>query len=140
DALEVRVLFDPKSGQPPVPMRRVHGLGVFEAVVAGVREPIPYQLEVRYARGVFTLHDPYAFPPTLGDLDLHLAAEGTHLEIYRYLGAHVRTAFGISGVSFAVWAPNARRVSVVGEFNGWDGRLHAMRKLGGGIWEIFIPE
>ena len=83
---------------------------------------------------------PYAFPPGLGPLDLHLAAEGTHLEIYRRLGAHVREVDGVRGTSFAVWAPSAQRVSVTGDFNGWDGRLAAMRRVGNGIWEIFLPD
>ena len=89
---------------------------------------------------VYTLRDPYAFAPTLGDLDLHLVGEGRHEELYERLGAHVREIDGALGTSFAVWAPAARAVSVVGDFNSWDGRLHAMRVLGAsGIWEIFIP-
>ncbi len=84
--------------------------------------------------------DPYAFPPTVGELDLHLAGEGRHEEIYGRLGAHVRELEGVAGTAFAVWAPAARAVSVVGDFNSWDGRLHPMRSLGAsGIWEIFLP-
>ena len=78
----------------------------------------------------FTLDDPYAFLPTLGELDLHLAGEGRHEELYAQLGAHVREVDGVAGTAFAVWAPAARSVSVVGDFNGWDGRLHPMRSLG----------
>ena len=76
------------------------------------------------------MRDPYAFLPTLGDLDLHLALEGRHEELYELLGAHVREIDGVVGTAFAVWAPNARSVSVVGDFNSWDGRLHPMRSLG----------
>ena len=88
----------------------------------------------------FTIDDPYSFLPTLGELDLHLIAEGRHEELYDRLGAHVREHEGVTGTAFAVWAPAARAVSVVGDFNSWDGRLHAMRSLGStGIWELFLP-
>ena len=87
-----------------------------------------------------TIADPYAFPPTLGELDLHLISEGRHELLYEQLGAHAREIDGVAGSSFAVWAPDARSVSVVGDFDGWDGRLHMMRSLGAsGVWEIFIP-
>jgi 1,4-alpha-glucan branching enzyme len=85
--------------------------------------------------------DPYTFPPQVGDLDLHLFAEGRHRHAGRFLGAHEHEVDGIAGVLFAVWAPNAERVSVVGDFNGWDGRMHPMRVRGGsGVWELFIPD
>ena len=85
-------------------------------------------------------YDPYSFAPQLSDFDLHLFAEGKHWHIYRLLGAHLRCIDGIEGVLFATWAPNAERVSVVGDFNGWDGRRHAMRSRGAsGVWELFIP-
>jgi 1,4-alpha-glucan branching enzyme len=138
DALAITVL--PDEVLAPRPMRRIHDLGVFEARFPEVRAPFPYRLEIAYETGLFTLRDPYAFPPALGDLDLHLAAEGTHLELYRRLGAHVREMDGVRGTSFAVWAPNARRVSVTGDFNAWDGRLHAMRRMSAGIWELFLPD
>ena len=84
--------------------------------------------------------DVYRFPPVLGDLDLHLLAEGSHLESHRKLGAHLIDHEGIDGVAFAVWAPNARRVSVVGDFERWDGRRMPMRRRhAGGFWEIFVP-
>jgi 1,4-alpha-glucan branching enzyme len=119
-----------------------HPAGLFEALLHGATLPLRYELEVSYPDGnVFTLRDPYAFAPTLGDLDLHLLGEGRHEEIHERLGAHVREIDGALGTSFAVWAPAARAVSVVGDFNSWDGRLHAMRVLGSsGIWEIFIPD
>lgn len=139
DALDVRVLSD-APGEGPVPMRRIHGAGIFEAHVAGATFPFSYRLEVRYASGTFTLRDPYAFWPSLGDLDLLLAAQGTHRELYKRMGAHVCQVDGVWGTSFAVWAPAARRVSVTGEYNGWDGRLHAMRRMGSGIWELFVPD
>jgi 1,4-alpha-glucan branching enzyme len=86
------------------------------------------------------MRDPYSFLPTLGELDIHLAMEGRHEQLYERLGAHVREIDGVVGTAFAVWAPNARGVSVVGDFNSWDGRLHPMRSLGpSGIWELFIP-
>jgi 1,4-alpha-glucan branching enzyme len=86
-------------------------------------------------------HDPYSFPPQLQDFDLHLFGEGKHRHAYRFLGAHPHEIEGIAGVLFAVWAPNAERVSVVGDFNQWDGRRHPMRVRGGsGVWELFIPD
>ncbi|MFY9972880.1 MAG: 1,4-alpha-glucan branching protein GlgB, partial [Chromatiaceae bacterium] len=85
-------------------------------------------------------HDPYCFPTQLGDFDLHLFGEGRHWHAYRFLGSHLKDVEGVSGVQFAVWAPNAERVSVVGDFNAWDGRAHPMRVRGGsGVWELFIP-
>ena len=103
--------------------------------------PLRYRLEVTYPGGsTFELDDPYTFLPTLGELDVHLAAEGLHERLYEKLGAHVREVDGVGGTAFAVWAPNARSVSVVGDFNNWDGRLHQMRTLGAaGIWELFLP-
>ena len=125
----------------PVRLRRLHRDGVFAGGVAGASLPFEYVLEVSYPGGrTVTVRDPYAFRPTLGELDLHLTAEGRHEELYERLGAHPLRTDGSDGVAFAVWAPNARSVSVVGDFNDWDGRLHAMRSLGGsGIWEIFLP-
>ena len=84
--------------------------------------------------------DPYSFLPTLGELDLHLVGEGRHQELWERLGAHPREIDGAAGTSFAVWAPSARSVSVVGDWNGWDGRVHPMRSLGSsGVWELFVP-
>ncbi|KOR29118.1 glycogen branching protein, partial [Achromatium sp. WMS1] len=86
-------------------------------------------------------YDPYTFPISIGDLDLHLHGEGRHWDAYRFLGAHTAEISGISGVRFAIWAPNAQRVSVVGDFNNWDGRVNPMRIRGSsGIWELFLPE
>jgi len=115
--------------------------GLWEALLPKATLPLDYELEIEYANGqTFTLRDPYAFLPTLGELDLHLVGEGRHEELYERLGAHVRELGGVAGTAFAVWAPNARSVSVVGDFNSWDGRLHPMRSLGSsGIWELFVP-
>ncbi len=130
------------SGYAPVRLRRLHPEGVFGGRIAGATTETRYVLEVTYPGGAtVTIHDPYAFPPTLGELDLHLAAEGRHEELYERLGAHPRRIREVDGVAFAVLAPNARGVSVVGDFNDWDIRLHPLRSLGGsGIWELFVPD
>ena len=137
-AAAVRVV--PARGKP-VELALVDPAGLFEGVLPRRKLPLAYRLEVDYVGGeTVSLVDPFAFPPTLGELDLHLIAEGRHEELYEKLGAHPRELDGIAGVSFALWAPNARSVSIVGDFNGWDGRLHPMRSLGAaGVWEIFVP-
>jgi 1,4-alpha-glucan branching enzyme len=129
------------NGGEPVELERRHPAGLFEGTLRSADFPVRYDLEVRYPDGnTFVLQDPYAFPPTIDEVDLHLVGEGRHEELYERLGAHVREIDGIVGTSFAVWAPAARAVSAVGDFNSWDGRLHPMRSLGAsGIWEIFIP-
>jgi 1,4-alpha-glucan branching enzyme len=123
-------------------MERLHPAGLFEAIFPGQPEAFPYRLDVVDEGGsVHEIEDPYRFTSTLSDYDRHLLAEGSHYEASDKLGAHPLVLDGVSGVVFAVWAPNARRVSVVGDFNAWDGRRHAMRlHPGNGIWEIFIPE
>jgi 1,4-alpha-glucan branching enzyme len=135
-----QVLARPRDGEP-VELEQRHPAGLFEGMLDGAELPLRYELVVSYPDGnTFTLDDPYAFPPTFGELDLHLAGEGRHEDIYERLGAHVRELEGVRGTSFAVWAPSASAVSVVGDFNGWDGRLHPMRSLGASsIWEIFLP-
>jgi len=102
--------------------------------------PRHYRLRARYGERQVELEDPYRFPPILSDLDLYLLGEGTHMHLYEKLGAHPMVLDGVSGVAFAVFAPAAKRVSVVGDFNLWDGRRHAMRVRGNGFWEIFVPE
>jgi 1,4-alpha-glucan branching enzyme len=126
---------------PDVELEEIHPGGVFESAVPGAELPLSYRLEVDYGEGgSFTIEDPYRFTPTIGDFDLHLIGEGRHEELYERLGSHVIEHEGVSGTAFAVWAPAARAVSVVGDFNSWDGRLHAMRSMGpGGIWELFLP-
>ncbi len=137
---ELRVVFK-KPGRPASAMARIHEAGLFEAVLSEQDGSLPYHLEVTGADGsVRSLEDPYRFPSTLSGYDLYLIGEGRLYKEYEKLGAHPTTLEGVSGVLFAVWAPNARRVSVVGDFNGWDGRIHAMRlHPGNGIWEIFLP-
>src|SRR5262245_25482032 len=137
---EAVTILDP-SGGPPVAAARIHAEGFFEAVVEPQRRPDAYRVRARLPGGhEWEFDDPYRFPPVLTDYDLHLIGEGTHLRNFERLGAHVMEVGGVSGVHFAVWAPNALRVSPVGNFNDWDGRRHPMRGLGrSGIWEIFIP-
>jgi 1,4-alpha-glucan branching enzyme len=129
------------DGGASVELEEIHPGGVFEGFVEGAKAPLRYRLDVDYGdSGSFTIDDPYAFGPTIGDLDLHLLGEGRHEELWQRLGAHVVEHEGVRGTAFAVWAPAARAISVVGDFNSWDGRLHAMRSLGsGGIWELFLP-
>jgi 1,4-alpha-glucan branching enzyme len=146
-----RVSIRWSDGKSVFPTQRIHPEGLFEAVVpAGTpgvtpRQPVApsaYRVEFSFADGGrLETHDPYAFPLTLGDYDLHLFAEGNHYLSYEKLGAHMARVAGVRGVRFAVWAPNAERVSIVGNFNAWDGRAHPMTNRGGsGIWELFIPE
>jgi 1,4-alpha-glucan branching enzyme len=122
-------------------MRRVHPDGLFEAVFPEETEFFPYRLSITLPGGrQYEIDDPYRFAPVLSDFDLHLMSEGNHLRLYRRLGAHLMEHQGTRGVTFALWAPNAERVSVIGDFNQWDGRRHPMRPRGGsGVWEIFIP-
>ena len=102
--------------------------------------PADYVLRIDWDGTIQETEDPYAFGPILGDVDLHLFSEGTHWQLAERLGASEAELQGVKGVRFAVWAPNARRVSVVGDFNGWDGRRHPMRlRHSAGVWELFIP-
>jgi len=124
-----------------IPMNLIHDAGLFEATLPGRKKIVHYRLVARFNSGAEqTIEDPYAFAPTLSDFDAHLMAEGTHLHIYQRMGAHLTQLDGVSGVLFAVWAPNAQRVSVVGPFNNWDGRRHPMRfHATNGVWELFLP-
>ncbi len=138
-ATEVSIL---PEGSAPSPRRmdRIHPDGLFEAVFLESQAPFSYRLEVVEGGASRTVEDPYRFASTLSDLDLYLIGEGTHYRSYEKMGAHAIVLEGVSGVRFAVWAPNARRVSVVGDWNRWDGRVHPMRlHPGNGIWEIFLP-
>jgi 1,4-alpha-glucan branching enzyme len=129
------------AGGAVVPMRR-RVSGLFEATLPETVSGIPeYRLRVTFGSGhKLEIDDPYRYGRVLTDYDLHLFGEGTHLRLYEKLGAHRVRIGPTEGVHFAVWAPNADRVSVVGDFNGWDGRVHAMRQLApSGVWEIFIP-
>ena len=140
DAKDVAVLIEADS-QRPVPMKRIHDAGLFEAICPRIAETLSYRLRITdYSGQVSEQHDPYAFAPLLTDFELHLFAEGTFFKAYATMGAHLRTVQGVTGVHFVVWAPNARRVSVVGDFNQWDGRRHPMTNRGAtGLWELFIP-
>jgi 1,4-alpha-glucan branching enzyme len=112
--------------------------GLFSGVLPSAA---PYRLRIRWPGGTQEIDDIYAFGPVLGDFDLHLLAEGKHLGLHDVLGAQPLTIHGVLGVRFAVWAPNAQRVSVLGDFNAWDGRRHPMRlRREAGVWELFIPE
>ncbi|MGB4779221.1 1,4-alpha-glucan branching protein GlgB [Microbacterium sp.] len=113
--------------------------GVWEGTAA--QQPRAYDIVTTYDGGpAFRVDDPYRHLPTVGGIDLHLIAEGRHEQLWRVLGAHVHHYDGVTGVSFAVWAPNARAVRVVGDFNSWDGQGHSMRSLGSsGVWELFVP-
>ena len=137
DAAEIAVL-DARTGETKGTLDRVHAEGFFAGRVRGRR--FPYRLALRAGDARWERDDPYGFEPVLGDMDEYLIAEGRHEELWRRLGAHPMNHGDVDGVAFAVWAPNARRVSVVGEFNAWDGRRHVMRKrFGAGLWELFVP-
>ena len=119
-------------------LERIHDAGLFEGRLSnGSRR---YRVRARYGERQVEIEDPYRFPPILSDLDLYLLGEGAHMHLYEKLGAHQMVLDEVAGVAFAVFAPTARRVSVVGDFNSWDGRRHAMRVRGNGLWEIFVPE
>jgi 1,4-alpha-glucan branching enzyme len=142
------VLKGPLSITAAKPLRKtlatlkpIHSDGWFEGSFGASKPPSDYRFEVHHADGrVSLLDDAYRFGPVLGEMDVWLLAEGTHLRPYEVLGAHLQTWQDTDGVSFAVWAPNAQRVSVVGDFNGWDGRHHPMRlRRECGVWEIFLP-
>lgn len=134
-------LINAQTGQSLGAMRRVHDKGLFQTDLPGETVFFPYVFRVTLPDdSVYTSDDPYRFMPVLGEMDLYLFGEGTHDSIYHRLGAHLMTHQSVPGVLFAVWAPNAKRVSVVGPFNGWDGRRHMMRPRGqSGVWELFIP-
>ncbi|MBC6420675.1 MAG: 1,4-alpha-glucan branching enzyme [Hormoscilla sp. SP5CHS1] len=122
------------------PMQSVHNRHFFECTIEKP-ELANYQLRIKEGEHERVIYDPYAFrSPKLTDLDIHLFAEGNHHRIYEKLGAHPTKINGVQGVYFALWAPNARNVSLLGDFNHWDGRKHQMRKTGNGVWELFIPD
>jgi 1,4-alpha-glucan branching enzyme len=138
-------LRDTATGRRVVALAQRDPAGFWEVLVPRRRKLFDYRLEVQWADGSTTrLADPYRYGPLLGDWDLHFLGEGSHLRPFEALGAHPVTlgegVYEVSGVRFAVWAPNASRVSVVGNFNAWDGRRHPMRHRGAsGVWELFIP-
>lgn len=134
-AISVSVL--PSKGKE-FKLEPLHDAGLFAG--KGPAGEGGYRLRAQFADTIIELEDAYRFPPILSDYDLYLLGEGTHQRAWEILGAHPRTIDGINGIAFVVLAPNARRVSVIGEFNFWDGRRHAMRARGNGFWEIFIPD
>jgi 1,4-alpha-glucan branching enzyme len=134
-------VVDAARGRRVVALQCRDGAGLWESPIARRRHRFDYRLAVQWANGDEGRYaDAYAFGPTIGDADLHYFGEGTHLRPYTFLGAHPMGMGAVDGVRFAVWAPNASRVSVVGDFNAWDGRRHPMRSRGGGgVWELFVP-
>ncbi len=128
------------AGEAPRPMQPL-GHGVFGLHLPDAKVPLQYRLRFGFAGGAsWERGDPYSYLPTVGEMDLYLLGEGTHRRLWQALGARPLVVDGVPGTSFAVWAPSAKRVSVVGEFNRWDGRLFPMRSLGSsGVWELFVP-
>jgi len=128
------------SGDAAAELRRIHPEGLFEGVLPPPAVPFKFRYRMHGGGRTWEAEDPYRFGAVLGELDRYLLGEGTHMRAYERLGAHPRVIDGVAGVAFAVWAPNARRVSVVGPFNHWDGRCHPMQQYAmNGIWELFIP-
>ncbi len=125
------------SGEELGRLEQIHPTGLFAGRVS---RQVPYRLRIDWPGSVQEVEDPYSFGLLLGPLDLHLFAEGRHFELAKVFGSQAMTVDGVAGVRFALWAPNAQRVSIVGEFNGWDGRRHPMRlRREAGVWELFIP-
>lgn len=133
------VIAETLSGKELGTLERRDEAGFFEGPVA-LRKEQPIRYRARNDGGEWTVIDPYSFGPVLGPMDDYYIREGSHLRLFDKMGAHPIRHDGAEGFHFAVWAPNARRVSVVGSFNDWDGRRHVMRlRVDTGIWEIFIP-
>jgi 1,4-alpha-glucan branching enzyme len=128
-------------GDQALELERIRDEGLFAITLPDRSEPFPYQFKAFYDNGTsHTFFDPYRFLPQLGEVDIHLFNNGTHYELYNKMGAHQAVIDAVPGTIFRVWAPSAKRVSIVGNFNSWDGRVHQMRSLGSsGIWELFIP-
>jgi 1,4-alpha-glucan branching enzyme len=137
--VELRPVHEPSK--PSFELKLIHPAGIFEGLTTQTREVYAYDLIITDKQGrTRVTRDPYSFLPSLSEADLYLFNQGNERRIYDKLGAQLRTFDGVPGTAFAVWAPNAARVSVVGDFNGWDGRFHPMRLMGlSGVWEIFIP-
>src|SRR5260370_11048264 len=140
DARAVEVVPD-REPVKAIAVERIDKEGFFCATVPGAERDVPYHLRIVKLDGSEELtRDAYQYGPIIGDVDLHLFSEGQHWKIYEKFGAHLRTIGDATGVYFAVWAPNAERVSVVGDFNDWDGRVNPMRRLlTAGVWELFLP-
>jgi 1,4-alpha-glucan branching enzyme len=141
DAAHIEAIPTHEKDKPKIKLNRLHDSGLFEGTTKSTQLVYAYDLLITDYRGdVRRQRDAYSFLPTLGEMDLYLFGQGNERRIYEKLGAQLRTIDGVKGVSFAVWAPNASRVSLIGNFNNWDGRFHSMRSLGGsGVWELFVP-
>ena len=138
-ALDVEIIDTP-SDQSMATLNQIHPAGLFEGTVNQSRFTFEYHFKVRYPHHTVDIADPYGFAPQLTEDQLYLFCEGTEERLYQWMGAHYHEVAGTSGILFSVWAPNASRVAVVGDFNDWDGRRHGMRKHHrAGVWEIFIP-
>ncbi len=138
-ALAVEVI-DIKDGAVVAMLDKLHDDGLFAGSMGQRKQRFDYRLRVQYPEATLDLEDPYRFPSQLNDDDLYLFGEGTQERLYRWMGAHERVVDGVRGTMFVVWAPSAQRVSLVGDFNYWDGRRHVMRKHpASGIWDIFMP-
>jgi len=139
EAASVEVIHA-KTGKVEAKLERIHDSGLFAGVFERRKKPFPYRLRIAWGVNLVDMDDPYRFGSTFGEQDIHFLGEGAHYRAYDRMGAHLMEIDGVSGVRFAVWAPNAHRVSVVGDFNNWDGRRHVMRLHSGiGVWELFIP-
>jgi 1,4-alpha-glucan branching enzyme len=133
-------VLDVAGGKPVARLEKVHDEGLFIGSIPGREGPFAYRLRIKTPEGETDVEDPYRFPQVLSDADARKLRQFDHLWSYRVLGAHPAKIEGVRGVAFAVWAPNARHVALVGDFNGWDGRRHGMRlRHECGVWEIFIP-
>ncbi len=141
EAVAIQCVPAPGAEGTKFDLEKIDDAGLFEGVTQEASDIFAYDLVVKYESGAEQrARDPYSFLPTLGDSDLYLFGQGREMRIYDKLGGRLREIDGVPGTSFAVWAPSAQAVSVVGDFNNWDGRRHPMRSLGGsGVWEIFIP-
>ena len=141
NAAKVEIQPTHEKNKPRIELKQLDPAGFYEGVSKEARAVYAYDLVITDYQGkVRRTRDAYSFLPTLGETDVFLFGKGDERRIYDKLGAQLRTIDGVHGTSFAVWAPNAQRVSVVGDFNGWDGRYHPMRSLGAsGVWELFLP-
>ncbi len=133
-------LIDAGTNEPVADLEKVHSDGFWSVTLNDRKSMFRYRFRIEFATTTGEFSDAYSFPPVLGELDVHLLAEGTHLRSFERLGAHPQEMEGVAGTAFAVWAPNASRVSVIGDFCNWDGRRLPMRKRHEcGVWELFVP-